>query len=242
MISDAKNSLPALPGDSLGSFIETAHMNILVTAANLPQEWRQLATIDSLFQKASENLNESPSWFTGLFLIRSHSAYRAAVRLSASGQLPEAYSMMRGCLEYALYARFMEEDPERQTRWLKRSETEENRKAFRQEFTTRAFFNCLSAINSWLGAYAERLYKILVDYGAHPNDLGLASVISYHENEEITRLETSQLQAGGEVFLGCILTTARVGVSILLIFETIFKHRFALLGITHELQQEKAGL
>lgn len=242
MTEKAEPTPPQLPKDSLGSFVEAAKHNILATAANVPQEWTRLAAIDALFQKASENLNESPSWFPAIFLIRSHSAYRGAVRLSTSGQLPEAYSVMRGCLEYALYARFMEDDPQRQTQWLQRSDTSENRKAFRREFTTRALFDRLKSHDSWLSAYVERLYQFLVDYGAHPNDLGLASVSTIHEDEERTRVETSLLQAGGEVFRGCLITNARVGVGALLIFETIFSHRFVLLGISDALQKQRGQL
>jgi hypothetical protein len=233
---------PPLPSDALGGFVGSAEHNTLATAANLPQQWARLSAIDSLFQSAGENLNESPSWFAGVFLIRAHSAYRAAVRLSTSGQLPEAYAVMRLSLECALYARFLEDDLERQQRWLQRSDTAENRKVFRNEFTTRALFDALKFHDSWLGGYAGRLYQFLIDYGAHPNDLGLASVSSLQADADRIRVETSQLQASGEVFDGCLLTNARVGVTVLSTFETIFRHRFALLGITQALQRERSGL
>ncbi len=242
MSDPRRDTPPPLPSDGLGEFVSSTEHNIRATAANVPQQWARLSGIDSLFQSAGENLNESPSWFAGIFLIRSHSAYRAAVRLATSGQLPEAYAVMRLSLEYALYARFLEDDLERQQRWLQRSDTAENRKAFRNEFTTRALFDALKVHDTWLGGYAERLYQFLIDYGAHPNDLGLASVSSLQEDDEHIRVETSHLQASGEVFDGCLLTNARVGVTALLVFETIFRQRFALLGITQGLQRERSGL
>lgn len=102
---------PGWGGDSLSEFIELTRRNTFATFVQARPVWERLTTIDSLFRRAIDAMNNSRAWFAGFFLLRSHASYLGAVRLSASTQFAETYMVLRGCLENALYGLFIHENP-----------------------------------------------------------------------------------------------------------------------------------
>jgi len=106
--------------DSLSEFIEDAHHNTLATFANLKPEFAHLKNINDTFKKITENLLNIEKLIPGLFLLRSHASYLGAVRLAVSGQLPETFMVLRGCLENSLYALHIALIPETGEIWLQR--------------------------------------------------------------------------------------------------------------------------
>jgi hypothetical protein len=223
--------------DSLSEFCELASMRLSQTHAHLRGSWGLLVAFDQVFVSAADHLNESQHWLEGVFLLRAHSAFRAGVRLAGSGQIPETYMVLRGSLELALYALFLAGDPERERRWLTRSDTPENRKHARKEFTAGAMLRHAELKSARIGTAARALYEQLIDYGGHPNDLGLAATASMEETETKYRVETTYIAPDGLAARLALKTAARVALCALWIFGLIFSERFALLGLLDQLEK-----
>ena len=62
--------------------------------------------------KIIDNVPNSSDFFPTLCLLRAHAAYFAAVRLSISGQVAEAYMVIRKCIENALYGFYLSKNPD----------------------------------------------------------------------------------------------------------------------------------
>ena len=87
---------------------------------NLKPWFNRIKDIHLVFQNIANNLDSSKDWFSALFLYRSHAALLGGVRLALSGQVPEAYMVLRGCLENALYGLYISRNSESVVTWLNR--------------------------------------------------------------------------------------------------------------------------
>ena len=150
--------------------------------------------------------------------------------------------VLRGCLEFGLYSAFMAGDPDRQRRWLSRSDSPENRKRFRKEFTAAATLKAAEERSTRVGAVARSLYEHLIDYGAHPNDLGLGATTTASETTEVFRLDASYIVGDGVLARGSLKTAARVGICTLWLFAFVFSERFRILGIDTDCERLSEGL
>jgi len=120
--------------DKLSAFIDGARRNTFATFANLRGIYTLLEEINEAFFKFNENLLNPSDPFAAFFSLKAHSSYLGSVRLSTSGQLPEAYMVLRGCLENSLYGFYFHRKPESGKTWLRRHEDEESRRRVRDEF------------------------------------------------------------------------------------------------------------
>ena len=90
--------------DKLSTFMDAGLNNIYASFTKLREELRLLSDVNDAFYRVAEHLTHPPDWFVALFLLRAHSSYLGGAQLALAGQLPEAYTLLRGCLENALYA------------------------------------------------------------------------------------------------------------------------------------------
>ena len=86
-----------------------------------------------------------------------------------SGQAAEAYILMRGCLEAAMYALHIEINPDLRMIWLNRDKDPESRNACINRFQQRKVAKTLQDKSKWLSEIATQLYEHTIDLGAHPN-------------------------------------------------------------------------
>jgi len=229
--------------DRLSSFIENATGNTYATFANLKGEWRKLQGIDGLFQCVVDHLDNPPDLVGAIFLPRTHSAYRGAVRLAISGQLPEAYSVLRTCLEWGLYALSMQEDPSDAEVWLRRHEDEDSKRRVRQRFQMARMMDLLTVRSDRVGKIVRELYERCIDFGAHPNELSLTTNGSLKRGPQGQHVfEAVYLEELSDALRLAIRTTAQIGVGALEIFQLFFPERFKLLGVTAGLKASSAGL
>ena len=229
--------------DRLSSFIENAAGNTHATFANLKAEWGKLEEIDELFQRIVDHLDNPSDLVGAIFLPRAHSAYRGAVRLAVSGQLPEAYSVLRTCLEWGLYALSMREDPSDAEVWLRRHEDEDSKRRVRQRFQIARMMDLLAARSNHIGTIVRELYERCIDFGAHPNELALTTNGSISRGPEGQHVfEAIYLAELSDALRLAIRTTAQIGIGVLGIFRLLFPERFDLLGVTARLEVARAGL
>jgi hypothetical protein len=73
-----------------------------------------------------------PVFYEPFLFVRAHSTYRAAIRLATSGQMPEAFSLLRGCIEYSLYGSYLHKFPSVIQTWIGRDDSEAGKKKARK--------------------------------------------------------------------------------------------------------------
>jgi len=173
------------------------------------------------------------------FLLRAHSAFRASSVLVMSGQVYEAQATLRLCLEHASYGFYIGDDDERWRRWMSRHDSDTGRKAVRNEFTATKIQASLAGAAPKIGAAFSTLYEGVIDFGAHPNELGFSvSTFVQHEDDRV-HFNTIYLHADGLPLDLGIKTTARIGLCALMIARLIYPEKLKLLGIHEEVDEMK---
>ena len=111
---------PRWSDDPLSAFLDQAFKNTLATFVHKHAGFDLLSHIDRSFLRIGENLVNPPDILGAVLLLRSHSAFRAACRLTLSGQVTDAFPPLRACLEYALYALHISQNNCLGEVWLRR--------------------------------------------------------------------------------------------------------------------------
>lgn len=228
--------------DALSEFIETARHNTFATFVNLPQKYSVLKNIHDLYKYAIDNLINTPEWFAAFFLLRAHSAYLGGVRLAISGQCAETYMVLRGCIEAAIYGLYLSRNKNSHETWLNRHNNEESLKRVKKEFKSVNLFNFLKTVDPKIFKTATLLYERTIDYGAHPNELALTSLLKKTEEGDMVNFKLNYLSGYTPAFHLTLKTTAQVGLCSLYIFKNVYSDRFKILGISQKLDELKAGL
>ncbi len=233
---------PNWGNDPLSEFIETARHNTIATFANCPNEYNILKDIHELFRYTTDNLINTPEWFASFFLLKSHAAYLGGVRFALSGQCSETYVVLRNCLESALYGLYMSLHKESHETWLNRRVNEESLKRVKDEFKIVNLFAALKSADPKIYDAAKILYDRTIDYGAHPNELALTSLLKKTEDGDMVKFNLNYLSGDTPAFRLALKSTAQCGACSLLIFKNVYSERFRLLGIDRKLDKLKVAL
>jgi hypothetical protein len=239
-MSDQETSMPLPPywgDDSLSFFIDQAFKNALATFVRKQAGTALLIEIDENFMNIAKNLLNSGDALGAIFLLRSHSAFRAACRLAMSGQTSDAFPSMRACLEYALYALHANLNPSEGETWIRRHDDEESLKAVRREFTYSNVIGTLNSVDKKLCSIVKGLYERTIDFGAHPNERALTSSMMMKKGKDNIEIQQIYLHGDSLALDHGLKTTAQVGLGSLCVFQFIFKERFAILGIDQAIDQ-----
>jgi hypothetical protein len=228
--------------DALSEFIETARHNTFATFVNLLREYSVLKNIHELYKYAIDNLINTPEWFAAFFLLRAHSAYLGGVRLAISGQCAETYMVLRGCIEAAIYGLYLSRNKNSQETWLSRHNNEESLKRVKKEFKIVNLFNFLKTVDPKNYNTATLLYERTIDYGAHPNELALTSLLKKTDEGDMIKFNLNYLSGYTPAFHLSLKTTAQVGLCSLYIFKNVYSDRFKILGLSEKLDKLTAGL
>ncbi len=228
--------------DKISTFLDDARNNEYATFANCQGEIRRLIDLDAWFRKAIDGLNHSNDWFSGFFMFRAHSNFLAACRMTWSGQLPECYAILRSCLENALYGLYLARNPNSRETWMRRHDSDAHRRKVKEEFKIGAMFELAKSIDTKEGSVAELLYDRTIDYGAHPNEQALWQVLQINEKAEQVEFKMIYLEGDSFQLRLALTTTAQVGVCSLSLFQSIYKERFNILGVTGAIDHIKNGL
>jgi hypothetical protein len=226
--------------DSLGRFIEDARRNTIATFTNLRPQYDALTEIDQLYVEMIDNLNQSPEFVAGLFLFRTHSSFRGAVRLSLGGQVAEAYMVLRGCLESALYGLYVSGDTSRQEIWLRRHEDDASEQRVRTEFKIRNVLDHLNTIDSKTHDIAKRLYDRTIDYGGHPNERAVSTQIKTESDASRAHFTADYFLCGGLAHQLSLKSSVQIGICCLDMFYEVFRDRYRILGIDDRLDRIRA--
>lgn len=228
--------------DSLTQFFDMAQHNNYATFHNIKKGFEHLIEINDIFASTIDYSKNSEEYRSLLFLLKAHSAFIAAVRLATSYQVAEAYMVLRGALENALYGWHIHKDKDLFKLWLKRHESETCEEQVKEKFRLRAILDLLKKDNAKIGRITDELYKRCIDYGAHPNERSLSQILSLIEDEKTIEFKLEYFAEGKEVKALCLKTCAQVGTLCLKIFELIIPERFKLTQLDKKLGLTLIGL
>ncbi|WFT91117.1 hypothetical protein [Rhizobium leguminosarum] len=232
---------PGWAQDTLTSNLEEFRGNQWATFHNKRSEMRDIIALDGMFDRLLHGAQNPTPILPATFLLRAHSAYRAAVSLAMGGQLYEVQSLLRLCLEHAAYGFFVGDDQAKWTRWMQRDDSDKNKEAVRREFSHGAIKHALKQADATVGGNFEKMYERLIDFGAHPNEQGysMSTLLERHSNE--TRISALHLHGEGVPLDFSLKTVAQTAICALKIAHLIYPVRMDLAGITHDLEQIAKG-
>ncbi len=225
-MADSEGIPPGWGSDSLTSFIDLARDHAFGSFHNLQGEYAALRTIDTAFLALIDGWLDPENVFAAPLAVRSFSSFRAAAQLALSGQLPEAYMVMRGCLEHSLYANYMDANPSSWAVWSKRGADDAARKLCAKTFSGRNLFDALRHRVPPLGEMAGALYERAIEFGAHPNEMAIGSTMEMKETEDGGRtFEYAFLSGDGTPLRLCLKSVAQTGLIVLDILCVVFPVR-----------------
>ncbi len=242
MIIQKQELPPGWANDDLTAFIQLATDNIKATFHNKKKAFNVLKDIDSYFLEITDNLLNAPDFLASLFLLRTHSTYRAACRLSLSGQVPETFILLRNCIEYPLYALHINRNPDVSEKWINRHKDEESLKTMRNEFQYGRVIKTLESIDPEICRTSKLLYKRAIDFGAHPNERSITSSLKVIQKGDRTEFKQIYLAQDSKQLLHGLKSTAQAGLCALYIYRHIFKQRFNIIGLTQKMDRCRATL
>jgi len=228
--------------DDITAFIDHARQNCFATYANLRQEYAKIAEVDAIFRKVPDNLINTPDWFAALFLLRAHSAFLAGAHVAMSAQATETYALLRVCLENGLYGLYLARNPNSRETWLRRHDNEQATRRVKEEFKISNLFATLRGIDNTHAEIVRKLYERCIDYGAHPNERAFIQSLQTEEGPDKTKLQIVYLNNDPSIRRACLKTVAQVGLSVLNIFQLVFRERFLLTGLSDKLNHARQGL
>lgn len=221
----------------LTKFLALLEEQTLASFAGLRDWFDILIRIDqSVTEKAPTFFHEidQPRRTSMKLFMRCFATYRAAVRLSVSGQLFEATVLMRSLLESAMYAWVCCTSEEHRQAWEKRSSGEAERKMARKLFLWAELSKLLATANEDLATRISDEYDQLIDYGAHPNvdGLALSSDVKQIDND---KCEIVTIFAHGrEAVLLAMLDLLRCMHYVCQLLFMVIKERLQILGLDAE--------
>jgi hypothetical protein len=224
--------------DPLTEHWEACASNLVTNFAAGSRELQFMQTVDSLFVKIGQNLINSKELVVALLLLRTHSAYRAATVLAASGMPTDIYPTLRSVLETAGYALIMHDTPGMATTWLERHTGPAQMAEVKNKFNVAAIKKAITekAKDAGLLKVFETLYTQTIDMGGHPNERSLTSSMTLTEDEQRKVFNVEYIQGNTIGVKLAMITAARVGLCAMYIFQHTMKARFQILGLREEMQ------
>jgi hypothetical protein len=234
---------PDWGNDPLSKLFKDADYNARVTAANYPRVFESLQMVDAAFSRARE-IVEKDSSFARLvprfLLVRTHSSFLAAIRAGMSGQIGEAFVLLRAGVEQSWYALHMAtgHDADRRTEiWLRRNESDAAKASCKSEFTVKNVRSTHEDLDAPAAADLHQIYETLVDYGAHPNQMGVFTSIKSQESATEVTFQVGILHPAELPVMVTLRLAIAVAIGALKIFQLIYPERFILMGLDSEIQR-----
>ena len=123
-------------------------------------------------------------------------------------------------------------------RWLRRGESDDNRKALRKEFHNDKIKDHIAIAAPVMREQFDHHYNQLIEFGAHPNEMGYSLNTTIDRNDDgDAHIKTIYLRDDG-VQLGKGLKIAgQIGLWALHLMQLLYAARYELLGIRSDLDE-----
>jgi hypothetical protein len=235
---------PEWDNDPLSAFFKDAEYNDRVTALKFPKVFNMLGRVHilfKLFEEAIEMDNRQEYLVPRFLLVRSHSSFLAAIRLAMSGQVSEAFPVLRSAIESTWYALHIAKDPKGTKRseiWLRRNENEAAKAKCKSEFTVAKVKQTHEALDANTAKELQGIYENLIDYGAHPNQFGvMTSMKKKSEYDKQVDFSVGILYPECLPVLFAVRMAVGVAIGALKTFQLVFPERFTLAGIDLKVEE-----
>ena len=228
---------PEWDNDPLSAFFKDAAYNERVTALNLPAVYDLLVRVHALFrllEEVIEKNNQEELLIPRFLLVRAHSSFLAAIRLAMSGQMTDAFPVLRSAIESTWYALHIAKDPRRIERceiWLRRDEGDAAKSRCKSEFTIANVKHTHYSLDAKTAKELHGIYEDLIDFGAHQNQFGVMSAMKKTESGKQTDFSVGILHPDPLTILFALRLAVGVAIGVLKTFQLVFPERFKLAGI-----------
>jgi hypothetical protein len=236
-----EQNLPPWGADPLSVFFSDAEHNDRVSSLNLPLVYTLLQRVHTTLQRCDETIekdNRDELLVTRFLIVRTHSAFLASIRLAMSGQVFEAYPVLRAAIEQAWYALHIAKDPhppKRAKLWLCRNDDVASKAACKSEFMVAKVRSTHESLDVATARQLQELYEDMIDFGGHPNQLGVLTSVSKLQEEKQITYRIGILHPGTVAQIFVLRMAAAVAVGALKIFQLVFPERFRIMGIDSEI-------
>ena len=217
--------------DDLSKFLDLVHVKQVANRTEFARPYDIILEINDCLLKAGKNLVNPKPVMAGMFLLRGQYAFKTAAGMALAGQIVETFVMMRSALEYAGYALLMFEKPELQVVFMDRHQDEEAMKLNKQKFKISEVRSCIARFDVKLAENFDLFYQRTIDFGGHPNPHATNSATLLDEKDGSMGITSLAISADKNALVHALKSVAQVGLTILYIFQHIFKEKFELLGI-----------
>ena len=240
MKDDALNTAPEpLEWDkiSLKTALEMAEENMKEGVATYPHVSGLLEELHRILIKVAgcvQNDERESRIVPRLLMTRVHSTLVAASHLAWGGHVYEVYPLLRTGIEQAWYALHMASDPNGTSRaktWICRNDNVQSTKVSKTEFTVANVRGTHEALDKPSASEMQRLYEWMVDFGAHPNQMGTLSILERPSGADEHVYLMPVLTAKPLPRLLALRMTANVGVGVLHVFRLIYPERWKIAGL-----------
>lgn len=218
--------------DPLTEFLQEHRQNQFATFDNKRDAVGRLIDIDQGYVIFLDPWTDPEPFLPVQFLTRSHSAFRASSGSVLAGQIVEAQTLLRLCLETAAYGIYIGGDVDRWEKWMRRNESASKKDRARKEFSHGNVKAFVTKVSAALGAQYSDLYDLLIDYGAHPNERGFSASTAVREIEAGIRIDTVYLHDDGWQLDTALRVAAEVGLWSLRAARQLYPERMRSLGLT----------
>ena len=232
---------PPWADDDLSEFLGMAEYNTRAAAHKLPEIYGLIVRVHRAFIRALEAVekdNDQQRLIPRLLLARACSSCLASMRLALGGQLFEAHVVLRAEIEQAWYALHIAQDPSPPARaeiWLRRNEDSTALGRCKSEFLAGRVRSTHEAVDPKTASDLHALYERTIDFGGHPNQLGLLSGLTKSEAGKTTTYHVPMLCADTLPMVTTLRTVVAVGIGALKVLQPIFATRFQLMGLDAEI-------
>lgn len=234
---------PEWGNDQLSVFFKDAEYNNRVTALNLPSVYELLQRVHILFKQFEEVIekdNREEFLVPRFLMVRTHSSFLAGLRLAMSGQVSEAFPVLRSAVECTWYSLHIAKDPngtERAEMWLRRNEDAVSKSRCKSEFTVAKLRQTHDALDPNTAKDLHEIYEDLIDFGAHPNQFGVMTAMRKSGGEKQIDFSVGILHAEPLTIVLGLRMAVGVAIGALKTFQLVFPERFAIAGIDLEIQK-----
>ena len=233
---------PEWGNDCLSEFLQAMHENTFCRFVHDKQLFTRLGEIAEAYGPVISHLSGASDWFAALFIPRAHSAWLAGVRLALGGQPPEAYAVLRACLENSLYCFYLSGNSERAETFLRKHDDDAWFRKMRNEFRPSRFLNLLRQTNERAARVASVLYQRTIDYGAHPNPRALLTSMCMSDVNGRRHVDVGYTALDPAALALCFTTGAQIGISSLDIIAIAEPNLFQDAGFGERLDKLRQGL
>lgn len=229
--------------EPLSHSMDTVINNIYATYCHKNEWHRKFQQLDEAFSAAFQNLTEIEDIvLCGLLLGRAHGGFRGACMMAMGGHTVEAYMLLRGCIEAALYALHVADSSTLTNIWLNRHDNEKSEAACRTNFSYGAVKRTLKAKSERHYNIMSKLYETTIDLGGHPNERAITGNLKLSKDGHKDIFQLLHVVGDSVQMDHALKTTAQIGVCTLQIFQFAQPAHFKMFQIDAIIDEAMEGL